>query len=182
MKRSRENAGGTIIIESKIDEDVFTHFAVYDMFVLRKKWIRPLIFFIIMAVFAAVCFIFREGHEKAGMLATVLLAVGIIVPAAYFLTFYISSRDQASKLHLNLITVQYSVELSDSHVIVRNEKENAEFLWKHLLYAVRRKDCIYLYATPKNAYLLPECEDSDEAWNLISEKMPGRISPKKKEK
>lgn len=175
-KSGKENK---ILIESRIDSAVFARFALYDMFILRRKWKRPAAFLALMAAFSAICYIFRNGHDNAQVLAAVLLGVGIAVPAAYILSFLISARDQASKLHLNRLNVQYSVELSDSGVRVSNDRENAHFNWKQILCAVRRRDCIYLYATAKNAYLLPKSDDFDAAWTLISKKMPGRIRPDK---
>ena len=41
-----------ITIPVKLDEKTFRRFAYFDMFILRKKWIRPVVFFLIMTAFA----------------------------------------------------------------------------------------------------------------------------------
>ena len=46
-----------IVIPVKLDERTFKRFARFDMFVLRKKWVRPAVFSLILLGFAAIALI-----------------------------------------------------------------------------------------------------------------------------
>ena len=43
-----------IVIPVKLDEKTFKRFARFDMFILRKHWVRPLIFSLLLTAFAIV--------------------------------------------------------------------------------------------------------------------------------
>lgn len=169
-----------VTVASKIDADIFTRFAIYDTFVRQKRWRRPLVFCIIMLVFSAVCFFLKDRFGQSSLLSLVLLSVGLVVPVVYVLMFILSAREQAAKLHLSPAAAQYYVELDDAGIRVHNEREKTEFKWKQIYCAVLRRDCIYLYVTPGNAYLLPYCDEAVEAWKLIQEKIPNRLSGNKR--
>ena len=51
-----------IVIPVKLDEKTFKKFARFDMFILRKKWVRPVVFSLIMLGFAAVALLVRKGN------------------------------------------------------------------------------------------------------------------------
>ena len=74
-----------ITVRTKLDEKTFKRFARFDMFVLRKKWIRPAVFSLIMIAFAVIALLSRK--EQSGMIAAVLLVVGIGLPLVYIGTF-----------------------------------------------------------------------------------------------
>jgi len=169
-----------ITVESRIDATVFTRFALYDLFVMKKRWKRPVVFLLIMLCLAAVCQLLKDRAEGSSLLSLVLLSVGLVVPVVYVLMYIVSSREQAEKMHLSRATVRYRIIFSGNGIQVQNGKEQAEFLWKQIFCAIQRKDCIYLYITPQNAYLLPWSEEAEEAWDLISAKIPNRILPKQK--
>ena len=64
-----------ITIPVKLDEKTFKRFARYDMFVLRKRWIKPVVFSLILLAFSAVAL--WTGKQQAGLIAAVLLTVGL---------------------------------------------------------------------------------------------------------
>ena len=43
-----------ITVAVKLDEKTFKRFARFDMFALRKKWIRPAVFSLILIAFAVI--------------------------------------------------------------------------------------------------------------------------------
>ena len=67
-----------ITVSAKLDEKTFKRFARFDMLILRKKWIRPAVFSLILVAFAFIALLLRK--EQSGLIAAVLLAVGIGLP------------------------------------------------------------------------------------------------------
>ena len=53
-----------------------------------------------MIGFSCVCFALRGQAEQAVLLGGTLLAVGLLLPAAYFLNFFLSVRTHVKKLGL----------------------------------------------------------------------------------
>ena len=170
----------TIKVKVKLDRKTFRDFALYDAFVLKKRWIRPMIFCAIMTASAAVALIF--GKEQQGLIAGVLLAAGIGLPAVYILSFLSQIRAQAEKNRLSADKEVYTVFLGCSGVTVHNRQRENEVLdikWNDVT-AYRRKSCIYLYYGQNRAFLLPhgQADVSDsEMWEFITT----RISQKQEQ-
>ena len=51
--------GHDIVIPVKLDEKTFRRFARFDMLVLRKRWLRPAVFALILVAFAMVALFSR---------------------------------------------------------------------------------------------------------------------------
>lgn len=83
-----------------IDGRLFRNFALFDTFRRQRKWVSPALFAAIMIGFSCVCFALRGQAEQAVLLGGTLLAVGLLLPAAYFLNFFLSVRTQVKKLGL----------------------------------------------------------------------------------
>ena len=45
-----------ITVHVQLDAEAFRRFAVFDNLLLRRRWGRPVVFCILMTIFAAVCF------------------------------------------------------------------------------------------------------------------------------
>lgn len=160
----------TLIIPSKIDAGTFRRFALFDTFVRQKRWRRPALFAGILCASAAVCILMREGREGAVLLGTVLLAVGLGLPAFYVLNFLWSVRKQGRRLDGG--RTAYTLHLREEGLTVLSGKERAEYAWEQLLLACRVPGCIYLYVSARRAFLLPDCRQSEAAWTLLREKLP----------
>lgn len=173
-----------VTVSAKIDAGIFRSFAIFDAMRLKKRWRSPLIFASILSVCACVCFIMKERREGAFLLGWVLLGAGLGIPAAYFLNFFLSLRSQCKKMKPGESRVAYTLTLDEREIRVSNEKESASLPWKKAFAAYRVKDCIYLYAVPQKAYLLPAgCADTEDEklWALIARRMPeGRAIDKTK--
>ncbi len=168
-----------IAIPCKIDRKTFTRFAAYDTLIRKKGWRNPVLFALIMSAFAAVCFLVRKTRAQATLLGGVLLGVGLVLPIVWFGMFFASVRRQAKRSGLSPDTVQYTVVLSDGKIHVTKDKEAADFQWQDVYLARREKGCIYLYVSPTRAFLLPDCEQTDRAWQLITEEIdPAKIESK----
>ena len=165
-----------LTVEVKIDAGLFRSFALFDTLRRQRRWVSPAVFAGIMLVFACVCFAMRGRAEQAGLLGGVLLAVGLVLPAAYFLSFYLSIRTQIKKLKLTEARHVYTVTLRpETGVEVATEQERASYRWDELYGAWRVKNCVYLYAAPRRAYLLPDGQvegGADRLWALLQDAMP----------
>ena len=165
----------TIVIPVRLDEKTFKRFARFDMFVLRKKWVRPLVFSLILIAFAFVALIVRK--EQSGMIAAVLLAVGIGLPVVYISSFLSQVNMQALQQKLKPPRNVYTVTLREEGIRVENNQRQEDVLemeWTAVQKAFRRKGCIYLYVTPTKAFLLPEGQadaPDEEVWDYLTAHM-----------
>ena len=171
-KTSRKNTASSLTMAGNIDGDVFTRFAVFNAFVLHKAWRNPLIFAACMTAFSVVCFAVRKTHEQAVLLGTVLLAVGLVLPAVWLGMFFYSVKRQVKINGLSPTKAQYFVTLAPDEIRVTKGEEKAEYHWKEIFRAFHVKGCIYLYVTSDRAYLMPDCEDTKAAWEIISSCLP----------
>lgn len=160
----------TLIIPSKIDAAVFRRFALFDTFYVQGFWKKPALFAAVFAASAAVCFAMRGRREGAVLLGTVLLTVGLGLPAAYVLNFLLSVRKQGKLLDGS--KTAYTLHLREEGLLVLTGRERAEFPWKQVHCVYRTESCIYLYVSPRQAFLLPEEKRSEEAWTLLRERLP----------
>lgn len=160
-----------ITIPVKLDEKTFKRFARFDMFALRKKWIRPAVFALIFIAFAVAALLLRK--EQSGMIAAVLLAVGIGLPLVWTGTFLSQVNVQAAKAKLKPARPVYTVTLLDSGVRIKNDQKEEDILevdWTSVWKAFRKKGCIYLYVTSAKAFLLPDRQadaPTHEVWDFL---------------
>ena len=155
---------GAITIASKIDPKTFYRFAAFDTLSLRKRWISPAVFAGIFLVCALICFSMYPKADKAELLGSVLLIVGLGVPAVYFGTFFHSLKLQSRTLKLQKASVSYTVTLTAEGIQAVSSQSgggSAFFSWDQIFGAYQRPGCIYLYVSPRQAFLLPEdCADT----------------------
>ena len=164
-----ENA---VIVPARLDEKDFLRFGFFDTFRMNRGWKRPLLFTCIMAVFAAACFSFRGSREQASLLGWVLLGIGVALPLVWFSLYLSSVRRVARKFGLSKDKTQYETTLKEAGATVTRGEEHAEFRWNEIHSAWRVRNCIYLYVRRDRAYLLPEDENADVAWEIICRMLP----------
>ena len=163
----------TITIPVRLDERTFRRFARFDMFSLRKRWIRPALFSLILIVFAFIALLARK--EQSGMIAAVLLAVGIGLPVVYIGTFLSQVNMQAARRGLKPARNVYTVRLRNEGILVTNSQKKEDPLemdWESVRQAFRKKGCIYLYVTAAKAFLLPDGQadvPDQEVWQFLTE-------------
>ena len=171
-------ASNEITVHVKLDAKTFKRFSRFDMLRLRRRWVRPVVFALILVAFAAVALL--TGKAQAGMIAAVLLVIGLGLPLVYFGTFFSQVNMQAEKQGLSTPTQVYTLRLSREGVDVTNDRkpdERVSLKWSQLPAAYRVKGCVYLYASPARAYLLPDgqADVSDDAlWAYIEKHMAGK--------
>ena len=160
-----------IVIPVRLDEKTFRRFARFDMFSLRRKWVRPLVFSLILIAFALAALLIRKA--QSGMIAAVLLAVGIGLPVVYIGTFLSQVNMQAVRLKLKPARPVYTVTLRESGITVENNRKKEDLLeleWSALQRAFRKRGCIYLYVTAAKAFLLPDGQadaPDPEVWDYL---------------
>ena len=162
-----------IVIPVSLDERTFKRFALFDMFSLRRKWVRPAVFSVILIAFAFAALLIRK--EQSGLIAAVLLTVGLGLPLVYFGSFLSQVNMQAARAKLKPARPVYTVTLRDEGVRIVNdqkEEEPQEAAWSSICQAFRKKGCIYLYVTARKAFLLPSKQadaPDHEVWAYIRE-------------
>ena len=66
---------GVITVPVRLDEKTFKHFVRFDLLRLRRRWVRPVVFSLILMGFAFLALFSRKA--QSGLIAAVLLAVGL---------------------------------------------------------------------------------------------------------
>ena len=164
-----------IVIPVKLDAKTFQRFGWFNVFILRKQWVRPAVFAAILTGFAVAALLSRR--DESLLIAGVLLAVGLGLPLVYIGTFRAQLRRQAELQRLTPPRQVYTVRLDFDGVRVTNDqrKEDAQFVkWQDIPAAFRKKGCIYLYVAPTRAYLLPDGQASvsdEELWASLKERL-----------
>ncbi len=167
-----ETHPGSVTVPAAPDGNTFMRFALFDTFRLKKRWKLPLFFTCLMSFFALLCFGLRDSGNQAALLGFVLLGIGVLLPLVWFLLYLSSVRKEARKLGLSGDKVCYETQLGESGVTVVRGAEHADWPWENLHAAWRVRGCIYLYVLPERAFLLPEDENADLAWDIICGHLP----------
>lgn len=164
-----------ITVRVRLDAKTFRRFCRFDALRLRKKWARPVVFALILVAFAFVALLARR--EQSGMIAAVLLVIGLGLPLVYFGSFFAQVNVQVERHKLDPPRRVYTVRLSREGVNVVNDQKDEPPLdvpWKDVQAAFRAKGCVYLYVNAARAFLLPDGQaDADPAalWALIEKHM-----------
>ena len=165
-------------IPVRLDAKTFRRFSRFDALKLRKRWVRPVVFALILTAFALVALL--SGKAQAGMIAAVLLVVGIGLPLVYFGFFFSQVNVQVARYGLDRPRAVYTVVLNADGVKVTNDQRNeaaVQVPWKEVQAAFRAKDCIYLYVNATRAFLLPDGQGNapaEEIWEYLVKHMGDR--------
>ncbi len=162
-----------ITVPVKLTAQNFRNFAIYDTLVRQRRWVMPVVFCLLLSFFAGICWGLRERSDSAGALVAVLLVVGIGLPVVYFISFLNSIRQQNRRMGLAKPKEVYTVRLDDDGVHVTAGEQKLDHPWSSLYRAYRRPDAVYLYASPKQAYLLPYADtDEEKLWAFVDAHLP----------
>ena len=165
-------------IPVRLDAKTFRRFSYFDTLKLRKRWVRPVVFALILIAFAAVALISRK--PQSGMIAAVLLAVGLGLPLVYFGSFFSTVNMQVARYALDRPHRVYTVVLNADGVHVTNSQKAEAAVhvpWKEVQAACRVKGCIYLYVNAARAFLLPDGQGNapaEEIWGYLVKHMGDR--------
>lgn len=166
------------VIPVKLDAKTFRRFCFFDTLRLRKRWVRPVVFALILIAFSVIALV--SGKAQAGMIAAVLLVVGLGLPLVYFGTFFSQVNLQVANHRLDRPRAVYTVTLNADGVRVTNdqkEEDPVQVPWKEVQAAFRKKGCIYLYVNAARAFLLPDGQGDappEEIWAYLEKHMGER--------
>lgn len=162
-----------ITVPVKLTAKGFRNFAIYDTLARQRKWVMPVVFCLFLSLCAGVCYALRDRAQGTMALVSALLVVGIGLPAAYFASFFASIRQQNRRMGLDKPKAVYTVTLDGGGVHVDAGGQHMDHPWDALYRAYRRPDAVYLYPSPKQAYLLPFADTDPEAlWALLAAHLP----------
>lgn len=163
-----------LLIPARITQPVFEEFAVFDAMGRQKRWRSPLLFALIMSAISVVCYTQAQRLRGAWLLGTVLLAVGLGIPGAYLVSFFLSVRAQGKRMGRENAPIAYTVRLREEGVLAENGKERVELTWEQVPEAYRLQNSVCLYVSPRQAYVLPtETEKSaQEIWDWVCTYIP----------
>ena len=161
-------------IQVRLDEMEFMKFSWFDALRCKKIWRRPALFASILGTAAVVCFVLHE-RRGAVLLGSMLLVVALGLPAAYFLSFFLSLRKQSAKLAGGKYV--YTLEMYDDArgFAVDNGNEHTSYPWEQVFHIYRDEAASYLYITPQRAFLIPhDCvkDGGDGLWALVGRQIP----------
>lgn len=162
-------------VRVELDAKTFRRFCRFDALRLRRKWVRPVAFALILTAFAVVALL--SGRAQAGMIAAVLLVVGLGLPLVYFGFFFSQVNMQVLRHGLDPSRRVYTVRLDREGAHVTNDQKEEPPLdvpWKDLQAAFRARGCVYLYVNPARAFLLPDGQADaapDELWGYLEKHM-----------
>ena len=169
-----------ITVPCSVSGRVFQRFAWFDTLKVQKKANAPLLFAAILLVSAFICL--SRGSEGV-LLFVVLSLVALVIPGGYFLTYWLSIRRQAKALDKLSGKVAYTLQLDADSLRDSAQKSKAEpFLWANVHHAWRTADCVYLYVTPRKAYLLPSGQadtDDDALWAFLQARLGSRCTDRR---
>ena len=170
-------AKSKITVRVKMDKRILRRFSMYDTFVKRRAMRSPIIFASLMTAFSVACFLLRH-MDGAVILGCVLLGVGLMLPLAYLLTFLLSVSANAKAQKLPRYVYEVTLTGAEDGIFIRSlgaKEEQLTLKWAQMHAAHRTKGCIYLYAVPTKAFLLPDGQANaspDEVWKMIVDHMP----------
>ena len=159
-------------IDVRLGEKEFIRFSLFNTFIRQRGWLRPLIFAAILTAAAVICFIFHQ-RRGAVLLGGVLLLVAFGLPAVWFLSFFLSLRKQAKRLSGE--THVYTLTLKKDGVAADRDSEQAFYPWEQIFHIYLDKDTVYLYISPRRAFLIPtRCAPSsaEKLWALLEGSVP----------
>ena len=158
------------VVDVNLDGAMYRRFCRYDTWLLGRRWVRPLIFAIMLLAFSAVCFGLSGSFSGATLLGIVLAVVGVGLPAVYFASDHMAVTgrikkfrlDGKKKRHANRVTLSPRAGVT----IETGKGDPLALGWPALYGAHRGKGVVYLYTEAKHAFILPD--DSGEVWRMIS--------------
>lgn len=168
----------------RINSRIFRRFALYDTFLLRRRFVSPCIFAAIFLAFSLVAFL--SGREQSALLGGVLLAVGLFMPLTYVASFLLQVHDQSARLGLKALRPAYTLNMGETELRVINDmkqEDEAHFPWTSMHGVWRTGHAYYLYVSPSRAFILPDGQCSlspADLWDFLSARIgAGKMHGKK---
>lgn len=153
-------------IKTKITPEIYINFAKFDTFMLKKRWILPVL--IAAAALALSASLFMT---QMNLLAIAAAIVAIAFPVIYFNTFRNIMKDNTHRAPRGAVIDDYLVSLTDEGFEVYSEEEEAECTWIDMKAAYRLSNCIALFIDKDKAFLISQFNEPryERIWSFICE-------------
>lgn len=147
----------TLTTHVKINASIFRRFALFDTFRLKRRWVSPAVFSVILLAFSFAAMI--SGKEQAPLIGTLLQIVGLGLPLCYVLHFLVQVHDQCSRLGLKNLRPAYTLNFDENELRVINDmvsEPEVKLPYATLHGVWRAGSAYYIYAAPSRAFILPD--------------------------
>lgn len=147
----------TFTAHVRINAAIFRRFALFDTFRLKRRWVSPAVFSVILIAFSFAAMI--SGKQQAQMIGTVLQFIGIGLPLCYVLHFLVQVHDQCKRLGLKNLRPAYTLNFAENELRVINDmasEPEVRLPYASLHGVWRVNGAYYIYAAPSRAFILPD--------------------------
>ena len=147
-----------ITVHVRINARIFRRFALFDTFLLHRRWKSPALFALILLSFSAIAFL-APGGEQAQMIGNLLLVIGLGLPLAYVLHFLMQVRDQCRRLGLKQLRPAYTLNMGEKNLRIINDmnpEPEVSLPWESLHGVWRGEYAFYIYVHPSRAFIVPD--------------------------
>jgi len=165
----------TLTAHVRINSPLLRRFALFDTFRLKRRWVSPAVFSVILIVFSFVCMI--SGKEQAHLIGTLLQFIGLGLPLCYVLHFLLQVHDQCKRLGLKKLRPAYTLNFCPQELRIINDmaaEPEVKLPYTSLYGVWRVSGAYYIYASPSRAFILPDGQyalSPVQMWNLLKEKL-----------
>ncbi|MCR5761017.1 MAG: hypothetical protein K6F82_03340 [Sphaerochaetaceae bacterium] len=155
--------------------EIFTEFAKFDTFRLKKMWKKPALLTLGFVVISGFAYFRLTSMGQSPLLAFTLLAFGLFLPLYNYLKYMKSVKNMAVQQEGR---EAYTLLINKAGLTVTapenvdSETKTATFRWNKLIGAYRLKHSICLFPDLNHAFLFPTAEESSSlAWKIIEKNM-----------
>ncbi|MCC8076110.1 MAG: hypothetical protein LIO95_09270 [Clostridiales bacterium] len=168
-----------ITVPVQLDAGLFRSFFLFDALRRQRRWVGLAVFSVVLLVCAGVCLSQMGARQGALLMAILLAAVAVAVPAVYAVLLRRSINQQSKALGLERPHLVYRITVSEKGVAaafpVPGKKDAVTSRpWAKLYGAWRVKGAVYLYPEAEKVYILPDGQvpgEADDLWALCAEKL-----------
>lgn len=161
----------SIFIPVHLDPPALRRFCAFDAFVLRRRWFWPVMIGMVLITLSlgGLLQLVPMAETSAGL----MMGLGLAVPLVAFGLYLILIEAQVARQGLKQKPLMYTLTLTPEGVAVtgaQGDHSPVRLSWEGLWGAFRRRGCIYLYATPQRAFILPDGQASaapEEVWRWM---------------
>ena len=146
-----------ITVHTYMDAVTFKNFASFDAFRMKKRWVSPAIYTGILLAASVVCFCLNMSGSL--FMGSVLLILGLGLPAVWYGTFLSQLGAQIKQLKLDKARPVYTLRMGPEEIRIHNDmkaEQEQVLTWKQVAGVWRGKGAFYLYVTAAKAFILPD--------------------------
>jgi len=160
----------------KINSAIFRRFALFDTFRLKRRWISPAVFSLILLAFSFICM--GSGKAQAELIGVLLQIIGLGLPVCYVLSFVVQVHDQCKRLSLKTLRPAYTLNFTESELRVINDmnrEPEVKIPYASLYGVFRVNGAFYIYAAPSRAFILPDGQypvSAAKLWAFLKDRLP----------